>query len=51
MYGLADPNVLKSYATKVRQASKGFVYYGFGHQRIDSAAIKALGEVARMTRR
>ncbi len=51
VYGLADPNVLKSYATKVRQASKGFVYYGFGHQRIDSAAIKALGEVARMTRR
>lgn len=51
VYGFADPDVLKSYATKVRQAGKGFVYYGFGHQQIDLAAIKALGEVARMSRR
>jgi len=51
VYGLADPDVLKDYARKIRQAGKGFVYYGFGHQRIDSAAIEALGEVARATRR
>jgi hypothetical protein len=51
VYGLADPDVLKSYATTARQTGKGFVYYGFGHQAIDSAAIKALGEVARVTRR
>jgi hypothetical protein len=50
VYGLAVPDILKDYAMKVRQTGKGFVYYGFGQQQIDSAAIRALGEVARATR-
>jgi len=45
--GFANPIVLEDYARKVYNSDAvGFIYYGFAHSQIDSAAIRALGKVA-----
>ena len=42
----ADTAKLKAYACNVlKGGKKGFIYYGYGHQTIDSNAIIALGEL------
>ena len=44
--GFANTKKLKAYACKVMEDnSKGFMYYAWGHSKIDTAAIVALGQV------
>ncbi|MFA5126312.1 MAG: hypothetical protein WC462_04915 [archaeon] len=44
--GYANPTALENYATKVYDSGAvAFIYYGFSHERIDSAAIQAIGRV------
>jgi len=44
--GYANPTALESYASTVYDSGAiAFIYYGFSHSQIDSAAIQALGRV------
>jgi hypothetical protein len=42
VYGLANPAALEAYAGRQWKAGTDFVYYGFGHKKVDVEALKAL---------